>query len=198
LLERPGRIRYVKRYGDLHPETVQTILNDRLVDIKFFAKTMAYIKSLNVITIDVVMSIVDEVNLFNEPPQAFGNIFNVKHHVPTWTVYMLEKDKEPLLVASCVLVNHVPVQGDARTQQGGVTIWHGKYKGYKYGATKEFLSKDTVRMHMPSDPTFGEFVYRYEQEDRKERDFQSYQRDEHSNAAQSAAWEDQEFDDNDN
>lgn len=72
---RPGRIRYWKRYGNLTKEQVMLILDDRLKK-DYKTETLAYITQLSIITVDVVCKIIDEVNLFDEPPQVWGKIFN--------------------------------------------------------------------------------------------------------------------------
>ncbi len=86
-LNRPGRIRYLKRYANLTKEQVMLILNDRLKK-NYKTETLAYITQLRIITVDIVCKIVDEVNLFDEPPQIFGDIFNCsklsEHYLVFW------------------------------------------------------------------------------------------------------------------
>lgn len=86
-LNRPGRIRYLKRYANLNKEQVMLILEDRLKK-NYKTETLAYITQLSIITVDIVCKIIDEVNLFDEPPQVWGNIFNCsklsEHYLVFW------------------------------------------------------------------------------------------------------------------
>ena len=93
-LNRPGRIRYFKRYGNLTKEQVMLILDDRLKK-DYKTETLAYITQLRIITVDIVCKIIDEVNLFDEPPQVFGDVFNCsklsEYYLVFWNGVMTSK-----------------------------------------------------------------------------------------------------------
>lgn len=78
LLERPSRIRYLKTFANLSAEVVEEILDDRLNNKEFKEQVFEFIMSLRTITIDTVLSVVDEVNIHKELPCEFETIFNVK------------------------------------------------------------------------------------------------------------------------
>lgn len=78
LIQRPGRIRYLKTFADLPPEVIEEIVNDRLKHKKFKDDTLKFISNLEIITVDIVNSIIDEVNIHNESPALFKDVFNVK------------------------------------------------------------------------------------------------------------------------
>lgn len=79
LISRPSRIRYLKSFGsviseDILNEFIDDNLNypDRKNDI------MTFINSLEMVTIDIVKTIVEEVNIHNCDVKEFFNFFNVR------------------------------------------------------------------------------------------------------------------------
>lgn len=78
LLERTGRIRYLRNYTDLSLETINEIVDDTLVRTNYRVDIIAFISTLETITIDIVLAIVEEVNIMGKPPNDFKDIFNVK------------------------------------------------------------------------------------------------------------------------
>ncbi len=78
LLQRPGRIRYLKTFGDLQAEVTEEIVDDRLINKKFKNDCMKFISNLELITVDVVNSIIDEINIHDEETANFKDVFNVK------------------------------------------------------------------------------------------------------------------------
>lgn len=78
MLQRPGRIRYFKTFEDLSREAILEIIDDTLENKDFKEDIIKFISELEIITIDIVKAVVSEVNIHNEPPAAFADIFNVK------------------------------------------------------------------------------------------------------------------------
>ena len=78
LIQRPGRIRYLKKFVDLTPEVVSEIVEDILVYSEFKSECIKFISNLETITVDIVKAVVNEVNIHNEGPSAFEDVFNVK------------------------------------------------------------------------------------------------------------------------
>jgi broad-specificity NMP kinase len=63
LLCRPSRIRYVREFGNLEKAIVEEYLNDNLVDQSCRKELIDYIDTLTISTIDILKSIVEEVNI---------------------------------------------------------------------------------------------------------------------------------------
>ncbi|MBO7451701.1 MAG: AAA family ATPase [Clostridiales bacterium] len=63
LLSRPSRIRYVREFGNLEKEIVDEYLEDNLKDKSFKKELMDYVDTLTISTIDILKSIVEEVNI---------------------------------------------------------------------------------------------------------------------------------------
>jgi hypothetical protein len=78
MLQRPSRIRYVKKFGDLSPEVVTEIVNDCLVHPELIEKTITFCSSLEQITVDIVKAVCEEVNIHHEDPENFADVFNVR------------------------------------------------------------------------------------------------------------------------
>ena len=89
LLQRPGRIRYYKTFGNLKPSVVNEIVDDFLIHTNFKKEVIRFISSLELITIDIVKSIIEEVNIHEESPEMFKDIFNCKKITGRYNVYQL-------------------------------------------------------------------------------------------------------------
>lgn len=87
LLQRPGRIRYVKEYGNLESHQCIEIINDLLQYPEFKDDCIEEISKLPNITIDLVKEIINEVNIHNVSPKEFMNIFNVTDPYSRYTIF---------------------------------------------------------------------------------------------------------------
>ncbi len=87
LLERPGRIRYVKEFTDLDKPTIEEIVDDLLENKSLKEECIAYISKLQKITIDIVKAVITEVNIHGQGPSSFSDIFNAKELRPTYNMY---------------------------------------------------------------------------------------------------------------
>jgi broad-specificity NMP kinase len=86
LLSRPSRIRYVREFGNLQKNVVDEYLEDNLIDKSGKSDLMDYIDTLTISTIDILKSIVEEVNIHGI--EQFLNIkksFNVSSAVYQYT-----------------------------------------------------------------------------------------------------------------
>jgi len=93
LLQRPGRIRYLKTFKDLTPAVIREILADILVHKQFTEEVVQFISSLEIITVDIVKAVTHEVNVHEEPPLAFSDVFNVRQITGKYDVYVVSPDK---------------------------------------------------------------------------------------------------------
>lgn len=76
-IDRPGRIRYIKNYGSLKLEVVKEILNDKLQHPEFKQDILDWVKFFKFLTIDMLISIINEVNIHGVSPTVFKKFFNV-------------------------------------------------------------------------------------------------------------------------
>ena len=66
LLGRPGRIRYIKQFGNLTAKAVADYIKDNLQDLSKTDMILDIVDVLEISTIDILKSIVDEVNIHGE------------------------------------------------------------------------------------------------------------------------------------
>lgn len=78
MIQRPGRVRYLKEFGNLPRHTIEEIVDDMLHWEKLRDVCIDFISQLEIITVDIVTSVISEVNIHKCDPDIFANIFNVK------------------------------------------------------------------------------------------------------------------------
>ena len=79
LLSRPSRIRYLKSFGDvIDRKILEEYIDDNLQRKEYRDEVIEFVNSLTMATIDIVKSIVDEVNLHDVHVSEFKEFFNVK------------------------------------------------------------------------------------------------------------------------
>lgn len=96
LLQRPGRIRYLKTFSNLEPDTIESIVDDILVNKKLKDETVNFISQLETITVDIVKAVLAEVNIHDEAPSKFADVFNVVKITGKFNVTILDGDVETI------------------------------------------------------------------------------------------------------
>ena len=88
LVGRPSRIRYVKKFGNLDLKTVKEYLDDNLKVKEAYQDLLNYIDTLSISTIDILKSIVNEVNIHGidglTKAKEFFNVSTLKYHYSTY------------------------------------------------------------------------------------------------------------------
>jgi len=75
LLGRPGRIRYVQEFRNLPPKAVSDYIDDNLIDKSKKERILQEVDLLEISTIDILKSIVEEVNIFGDIDES--NLMNI-------------------------------------------------------------------------------------------------------------------------
>jgi len=88
LIDRPSRVRYLKTYGSLSPEIVEEIVDDILIHKRFKNDCITFVSTLDIITVDIVKSIVNEVNIQEESPLDFKNVFNASTKKGKYKIFL--------------------------------------------------------------------------------------------------------------
>jgi SpoVK/Ycf46/Vps4 family AAA+-type ATPase len=88
-VQRPGRIRYLKTFRNLDMKAIMEIIDDKLQISELRKEVIAFISQLELITVDIVSSIIQEVNIHRESPEVFADVFNVKKVAAKYNVYEL-------------------------------------------------------------------------------------------------------------
>lgn len=100
LLGRPSRIRYVKQFGNLDKTTVEEYLDENLMDMSAKQDIVDFIDTLTISTIDILKSIVSEVNIHGINDfinyREFFNVTTETYSYNTYcgTVYDSDLDKK--------------------------------------------------------------------------------------------------------
>ena len=82
LLGRPGRIRYIKEFGNLSPQAINDVIDDNLNDTSLKEGILELMDTLEISTIDILKSIIDECNIMGEvPSDPMLNIPKAKYAV---------------------------------------------------------------------------------------------------------------------
>jgi hypothetical protein len=127
LIERPSRVRYLKMFGNLKPEVVEEVIDDILEYPEMKKECISFISSLETITIDIVKAVINEVNIHEEAPSAFEDVFNVKKIKGNYNVKLVEDGKLSEL-AKNVRIYPRPTYNDGtigyRFEIDGQTIGH--------------------------------------------------------------------------
>lgn len=69
LLGRPGRIRYIKEFANLSAQAINDIIDDNLRDTSLKAGILKLVDSLEISTIDILKSIIEECNIMGTVPE---------------------------------------------------------------------------------------------------------------------------------
>ena len=100
LISRPSRIRYLKSFGDvIDRKILEEFVDDNLIYPEYKDEIMEFIDTLTMATIDIVKSIVEEVNIHNCGIASFKDFFNVKEAVykymtRTWNFCKNDEDEK--------------------------------------------------------------------------------------------------------
>ena len=79
LLSRPSRIRYIREFGNLDEKVVREYLKDNLHDQEATEELIGYVDTLTISTIDILKTIVEEVNIHGiDQFLEIKKFFNVK------------------------------------------------------------------------------------------------------------------------
>jgi len=97
MLQRPGRIRYHKKFEDMNAAAIVEVVDDLLVKKERREEIISFISNLEMITIDIVTSVVIEVNIHDESPSIFKDVFNVEVLDDAFDIFTIKDGKEKLL-----------------------------------------------------------------------------------------------------
>lgn len=106
MLQRPSRIRYIKSYTDLTLDIIMEVVDDKLVHTHLREQTIKMISELPIITMDLVKAVVEEVNIHQEDPALFKDIFNVSgDQSDIYNVFILNEDGSRTQYATSAVVH---------------------------------------------------------------------------------------------
>ena len=92
-INRPSRIKFLQEYNELPEELFNLITDDRLKNLAFKEDLEENISLVN-LNIDLLISIIDDINLFNKPFSEFKDMYNYKFEQYKYEVYKTDKGAE--------------------------------------------------------------------------------------------------------
>lgn len=138
MLSRPSRIRYIKNFKDLKLETIIEIIDDKLKYLPAREELIKFISGLGIVTVDIVKSLVDEINIHEAGPNTFKDIINAKPSDERWNVYdITDPSEKPLSIFSNVKINPKIMDDNA---EGNWFIVDNK----NIGRINEIVDEDTI------------------------------------------------------
>ena len=97
LISRPSRLRYIHEFGNLEPEITREYLNDTLNDKSRIEDVIDFVDTLQISTIDILKSIVEEINIFGFDKfmenKEFFNVKTASYTYITKRVYIRNEDE---------------------------------------------------------------------------------------------------------
>lgn len=135
MLDRPSRIYYLKKFGNLSTPVITEVVEDMLADRSFLPAVVEYITTLEIITIDIIKTVIKEVNLHNESPEKFKSYLNVtSHNTQRWDVFD-EEDNAVETWVTCGMID--PFQPNYDLVFTSFTTPKGVYYGQIKSANKK-------------------------------------------------------------
>ena len=92
-INRPSRIKFMVEYDELPEELFNLIVDDKLIN-KEFKQDLEENVSLVNLNIDLLISIVDDINLFNKPFSTFSKLYNYKFESYKYELYRIVGEVE--------------------------------------------------------------------------------------------------------
>lgn len=140
MYQRPSRIRYIKTFGNMDPDIVMEIVDDLLIHKHLVDETVKFISELSIITMDLVKSIIQEVNIHNESPYVFGDIFNITSNEKMYKLVHIKEDKtEEVIFQHATIDDYMNVPFNVM-DIGSALYMNGKYQG----SIREIVDSNTV------------------------------------------------------
>jgi len=90
LINRPSRVRYYKRYNQMNEEVYNMIIEDKLINKKFEQDLRDNLTVFDC-TVDLLTTIIEEMNIHNIPYSQFKQIFNHKPNLYRYERWVQDK-----------------------------------------------------------------------------------------------------------
>lgn len=140
MIQRPGRVRYLKTFDQLKPVIIKEIIDDILIHKQFTDECVQFISSLETITVDIVKAVLNEVNIHEESPTAFEGIFNVKKLKGKYNVSIREEDGTLTEIAANIGVHPRPMFNE------GIVGYELEVDGVSVGEIVRVVNFNTVEV----------------------------------------------------
>ena len=113
LISRPGRIRYIQEFGNLSAEAVDMYINDNLLDMSKKNKVLELVDLLEISTVDILRSIIEEVNILGDIDMKTN--LNIPRANYVFDVLFMKDADESNIPAVLEIINERPEDMDIFT-----------------------------------------------------------------------------------
>lgn len=93
LMNRPGRVKYNKRFDSLPTEIMDAVIADLLINKEHAPSIHRFFETLGMITYDLLVCVIKEMNLFNEDALQVAKYLNLKPEVSRYEVIEIRDGK---------------------------------------------------------------------------------------------------------
>lgn len=171
MYQRPSRIRYINTFGNLDPDVVIEVVDDCLHATEYRQDVINFISELTIITIDLVKSIIEEVNIHQESPYEFREIFNITGNEKTYQVAQIMDDNSETVVYERATLDDGLILPFTFSDINNYLYLNGNHQG----RIEEVLNANTIKVRYRSHSEDKEVVefktLRFTQKSRKHYSF---------------------------
>lgn len=94
LINRPSRIKYRKIYEQLEYDVLEEVIEDLLINKNFKDSIIQFFNKLDFTTFDILISMINEINLFNEDAMSCAKYLNLELNTVNYNVFEIIDDKK--------------------------------------------------------------------------------------------------------
>lgn len=147
-LERPGRVRYIKVYNNLTKEQLDVIVSQELHSKHNKKEVIKELLLLNTISLDTVLTVIEELNETNMSIKEVLSILNVDDHIgykSKYANYFLIKDNKKHLICEGLHNSNLTV-GDRMHLRDYTFMIIKKEESNKYFVKIESIDEDNKKL----------------------------------------------------
>lgn len=156
MINRPGRLMFLKNFSDLRREQIKEIIDDILINKAHEDSILNYMKPLKIITVDIVKAIVNLVNIFDQPAEISCIDLNVEFRDECYDMYMIDKDGRETCIEERVEYNRVKPflssgpynHKSIRTEEGTMYILAEQPKDNIYVVNKDYDNSVKIKVKL--------------------------------------------------
>lgn len=100
-IQRPGRIRYLKKYSDLEKDVIVEMVDDMLINKEHRDSLINVLNKVEITTVDVVKTLIQEVNIHDQDPEELIKDMNFEFKAPQKVhVYYINNEGKRIRIMS--------------------------------------------------------------------------------------------------
>ena len=131
MVMRPSRIRYIKKFGNMSLATIIEVVDDMLIHTQWRKDCIKVISGLHIITMDLVKSIIEEVNVHNMSPYEFKSFMNIEkpNEEKRYNIFMFDKENNKRLISNDCKLYDDPLPNAEFNLGNAVTVKSESFHG---------------------------------------------------------------------